>query len=97
MPHERAAGGEWVYPEERQQASAGLVTDRGRVAVTDVADRFGVTTETVRRDLALLERAGMLRRVHGGAVPIGALSLVEPRSEERRVGKECRSRWSPYH
>src|SRR5205814_3889297 len=23
--------------------------------------------------------------------------LVQPRSEERRVGKECRSRWSPYH
>ena len=23
--------------------------------------------------------------------------LVLPRSEERRVGKECRSRWSPYH
>ena len=24
-------------------------------------------------------------------------SETEPRSEERRVGKECRSRWSPYH
>ena len=24
-------------------------------------------------------------------------SLAEKRSEERRVGKECRSRWSPYH
>src|SRR3989449_11413943 len=24
-------------------------------------------------------------------------TLKEPRSEERRVGKECRSRWSPYH
>ena len=24
-------------------------------------------------------------------------SLLEKRSEERRVGKECRSRWSPYH
>src|SRR2546430_8196845 len=23
--------------------------------------------------------------------------VIEPRSEERRVGKECRSRWSPYH
>ena len=23
--------------------------------------------------------------------------VVCPRSEERRVGKECRSRWSPYH
>src|SRR3712207_459846 len=26
-----------------------------------------------------------------------AFALSEPRSEERRVGKECRSRWSPYH
>src|SRR2546422_2338108 len=25
------------------------------------------------------------------------LELTDPRSEERRVGKECRSRWSPYH
>ena len=24
-------------------------------------------------------------------------NIVEGRSEERRVGKECRSRWSPYH
>src|ERR1043166_10085376 len=27
----------------------------------------------------------------------GAIAKLEPRSEERRVGKECRSRWSPYH
>ena len=72
-----------MYPEERQQAIAALVADRGRLAVTDVAERFGVTTETVRRDLAVLERAGMLRRVHGGAVPAGALTLVEPALGER--------------
>ena len=30
----------------------------------------------------------------GGAV---AVMLIRSRSEERRVGKECRSRWSPYH
>ena len=36
-------------------------------------------------------------------VPEGAIAVRElptsagPRSEERRVGKECRSRWSPYH
>src|SRR3989442_2227814 len=28
---------------------------------------------------------------------IGALVVISARSEERRVGKECRSRWSPYH
>jgi DeoR family fructose operon transcriptional repressor len=72
-----------VYAEERQHAIAALVADRGRVAVTAVADQFGVTTETVRRDLALLERAGMLRRVHGGAVPVGALALVETGLGER--------------
>ena len=27
----------------------------------------------------------------------GVMTLAMPRSEERRVGKECRSRWSPYH
>ena len=30
-------------------------------------------------------------------LPYGRQRLVEIRSEERRVGKECRSRWSPYH
>jgi DeoR family fructose operon transcriptional repressor len=73
-----------VYAEERQQAIAGLVTQRGRVAVTAVAEHFGVTTETVRRDLAVLERAGMLRRVHGGAVPAGIFTVVEPALGERR-------------
>jgi DeoR family fructose operon transcriptional repressor len=72
-----------VYAEERQHAIATLVTDRGRVSVTAVAEQFGVTTETVRRDLAALERAGMLRRVHGGAVPAGALALVETHLGER--------------
>jgi DeoR family fructose operon transcriptional repressor len=72
-----------LYPEERQYAIAALVAERGRVAVTAVAEQFGVTSETVRRDLAVLERAGMLRRVHGGAVPAGALTLVEPGLGER--------------
>jgi DeoR family transcriptional regulator, fructose operon transcriptional repressor len=74
-----------MYAEERQHAIAGLVAERGRVAVTSVAERFGVTTETVRRDLAILERAGVLRRVHGGAVPAGAaFTLVETGLGERR-------------
>jgi DeoR family fructose operon transcriptional repressor len=72
-----------VYAEERQHAIATLVTERGRLAVTAVAEEFGVTTETVRRDLSILERAGMVRRVHGGAVPAGALTLVETGLGER--------------
>ncbi|MDT5009203.1 MAG: DeoR family transcriptional regulator, fructose operon transcriptional repressor [Mycobacterium sp.] len=72
-----------MYAEERQQAIASLVMSRGRAAVTDLAQTYDVTTETVRRDLAALERAGLLRRVHGGAVPVRALRIVEPDVLER--------------
>ena len=34
---------------------------------------------------------------HRMVLPEGARPLTEERSEERRVGKECRSRWAPYH
>lgn len=74
-----------VYPEERQQAIAARVITHGRASVAELAQSFDVTTETVRRDLAILDRAGVLRRVHGGAVPARALHLVEPSVEEREA------------
>ena len=46
------------------------------------------TIEEVQKELAEVNAAI-------SAVVTGAQSLL--RSEERRVGKECRSRWSPYH
>lgn len=72
-----------MYPEERQQAIAALVMSRGRASVTELAETYAVTTETVRRDLAVLDRAGVLRRVHGGAVPVRALHIVEADVTER--------------
>ena len=41
----------------------------GRVEVAELADRFDVTTETIRRDLSGLQRQHLVRRVHGGAIP----------------------------
>lgn len=66
-----------MYAEERQQAIAALVAARGRLSVNALAEEYAVTTETVRRDLSALERAGVLRRVHGGAVPTAALTAFE--------------------
>ncbi|WP_413452366.1 DeoR/GlpR family DNA-binding transcription regulator [Georgenia phoenicis] len=74
-----------MYAEERQQAIAQLVVERGRVSVTELAEEFAVTTETVRRDLSALERLRVLRRVHGGAVPAASLSAMESRLDERDV------------
>ncbi len=72
-----------MYAEERQQAIAATVISQGRASVAELAQTYDVTTETVRRDLAALDRAGLLRRVHGGAVPTRALHLVEPGVGER--------------
>ncbi|MFB9717275.1 DeoR/GlpR family DNA-binding transcription regulator [Planobispora longispora] len=45
-----------------------LVQGSGRMAVSELAQRLGVSEMTVRRDLDTLERQGLVRRVHGGAV-----------------------------
>ncbi|MCM3514139.1 MULTISPECIES: DeoR/GlpR family DNA-binding transcription regulator [Nocardioides] len=72
-----------MYAEERQQAMAQLVADRGRLSVTALAETFEVTTETVRRDLSALERMGLVRRVHGGAIPAHTLAAIESGLLER--------------
>lgn len=72
-----------MYAPERQQRIVQLAQELGRVEVPSLAEDFGVTQETVRRDLTTLERAGLLRRVHGGALPAGGLHLVEPGLAER--------------
>jgi DeoR family fructose operon transcriptional repressor len=82
-----------MYAEERQQAIARLVTQRGRMSVNQLAQEYDVTTETVRRDLSMLERLGLVRRVHGGVVPPSSLSLIESGIRERdQVNTETKER-----
>jgi DeoR family fructose operon transcriptional repressor len=66
-----------MYAVERQQAIAELVAQRGRQSVNELAERYGVTTETVRRDLDVLERAALIKRVHGGAVRFESVTALE--------------------
>jgi DeoR family fructose operon transcriptional repressor len=55
---------------DRQQGIYMLALSQGSVDVGDLARRYGVTTETIRRDLSDMQGRQMLRRVHGGAVPV---------------------------
>ncbi|TPQ16372.1 DeoR/GlpR family DNA-binding transcription regulator [Streptomyces sporangiiformans] len=71
-----------MYAPERQQEILRLARDGGRVDVVSLAEEFQVTAETIRRDLKALDRAGLLRRVHGGAIPAGRLDF-EPDLAER--------------
>src|SRR5688572_27075413 len=57
-----------VLPEERRLAIRDLVARSAVVRADELAERFGVSVETIRRDLAALEQAGHTRRVYGGAM-----------------------------
>lgn len=59
-----------MYAQERQQAILERARSNGRVDVAALAEDFDVTPETIRRDLAVLERRRLVRRTHGGALPI---------------------------
>ncbi|MEW2222014.1 DeoR/GlpR family DNA-binding transcription regulator [Streptomyces sp. NPDC006990] len=64
-----------MYAPERQQAILRTAEEQGRVDVLSLAAEFDVTAETVRRDLKALDRAGLVRRVHGGAIPAGRIDF----------------------
>jgi DeoR/GlpR family transcriptional regulator of sugar metabolism len=67
-----------VFAPERQETIARLVADQGRVRVTDLATRFGVSQVTIRKDLETLEVEGRVTRTHGGAIPGGRAARPEP-------------------
>lgn len=52
---------------ERQEELLGLVRQEGYVSVDDLAQRFDVTNQTIRRDINQLAEQNLLRRYHGGA------------------------------
>lgn len=93
----RTRGAEWshVYAEQRHQMILDELGVSGRVSVTELAAKFNVATETIRRDLDHLGKLRALKRVHGGAIltPTGA---VEPdlitrmrtnMAAKRRIGR----------
>src|SRR3712207_1264963 len=88
-------------PQEGEVLAVGAGTrdETGKLVPLDVkeGDRilFGKWSGTEVRldgeDLLIMKESDILGIIEGGA------QETRKRSEERRVGKECRSRWSPYH
>ena len=84
-----------MFALERQMRIAELLKAEGVVGVSKLSAELGVTEETVRRDLEKLEAQGVLRRTHGGALPVEEnnyeLSLEERKNknveEKKRLAK----------
>lgn len=72
--------------DERHHEILRMLRGTGRVHVRDLAERFQVSIDSVRRDLSILESEGLLRRIHGGAVPIAKVRVF-PQETSKRYGK----------
>lgn len=57
-------------PQERRQIILDELRQKGKVVAADLSKRYGVSEDTIRRDLRELASAGLLKRVHGGALPL---------------------------
>jgi len=73
----------------RHQTIVSLINGGNGMSVAAMAEAFGVSTETVRRDLVALERSGVLRRVYGGAIPSDRRAPLEDRVQMARAGKQA--------
>lgn len=54
--------------EERQNQILEHIAEHGEIRIQDICDHFDVSDMTARRDLNDLDRRGLLRRIHGGAI-----------------------------
>jgi DeoR/GlpR family transcriptional regulator of sugar metabolism len=77
---------------ERSELTLQALHASGRVEVGDLASRFDVSEMTVRRDLEELERLGLCRRVHGGAVPSVSRSYEPPFALRMGLAPEAKAR-----
>jgi DeoR family transcriptional regulator, fructose operon transcriptional repressor len=81
----------WLVQQRAPGGNPGPDPAGKRVSVTSLAGHFAVVGETIRRDLADLESRGLIRRVHGGAIPLERVTFeppIEARHDLMRPEKE---------
>lgn len=79
---------DFSLPEQRRQHILELLATHGKVIATELSVALGVSEDTVRRDLKELDNAGLLCRVHGGALP--STIVAQSYSQRRLMPTESR-------
>ena len=93
------SGDAWSNLDKVDQKIIEILNNNARTPSKEIATElvksgYDVSDRTIRKRIERLEKSGIIK---GYKAVLTDVSGINKRSEERRVGKECRSRWSPYH
>ena len=63
-----------MFIEERHRAILKLLDQKGRITTGEMQELFGISYDSAKRDLRILEEKGLLKRTHGGAIQMHSVS-----------------------
>jgi len=67
-----------VFMEERQREIAEQIRKNGKITINEIVERYGVSGESARRDLRLLDENGLCKRTRGGAITPLQTRMIPP-------------------
>lgn len=67
-----------MFIEERHQAILDILAEKGSITTTEIQTLFNVGYGSAQRDLRMLEEQGLLKRTHGGAIPVRQIAAGKP-------------------
>lgn len=67
-----------MFIEERHKAILEILETNGSITTGEIQERFNVSYDSAKRDLRILEEKGLLKRTHGGALPVRQIAASKP-------------------
>lgn len=82
-----------MFIEERHQAILEWLKQNGSISTSDIQEKFAVSYESAKRDLRILEEKGLLKRTHGGALPVRQVAASRPADQTIRDYREVKKNY----
>lgn len=69
-----------MFIEERHQEIAEIIKENGKITIAEITQKYGISDESARRDLRILEQNGHCKRTHGGAIALSGVFVRSPKN-----------------
>lgn len=67
-----------MFIEERHREISNIIKENGKITIAEITAKYGISDESARRDLRMLEQKGLCKRTHGGAISLGQVCVNPP-------------------